>query len=1034
MNQKKHNWVIPAVIGLAFAELWLDSITPLGTADYIFYFLPVALTVLHYRPIVPIVTAILTSVLIVLGYFISPEGPLQAVAGQNRSYAAITIWVVALMVRMIIKTRLQVEENDWIKSGANEMANQIRGELTPEEIGHNTLAYLAQYIDAKAGALYLYDDKKKVLTFTAGHAFVPDNARKTIQLGDGLLGQAAKDKSVKELQDVPADYMQISSSLGARRAGCIVVYPLLADNKLIGAIELAFSGHTLGTVKLLMDQVAEPLAISVRSAQSRDALNLLLNQTQQLAEELQAQQEELRVSNEELEQQTKALKETHVKLENQQSELEQTNQQLEEQTQTLEHQKLILDEKNRYLETAQSDLETKSQEIARSSQYKSEFLANMSHELRTPLNSTLILAKLLSENKPGTLTDEQRKYADIIYTSGNDLLNLINDILDLSKVEAGKMDVNPEVVDLESLKTSFEATFKPQAMNKKLDFKIEIDQQLPASIITDRLRLEQIVRNFLSNAFKFTEKGFVQLQIYKNPKGVSFAISDSGIGIPQEQQDVIFEAFRQADGTSNRKYGGTGLGLSISKELSSLLGGEIAVKSAVGQGSTFILTVPFELKEEKQEVKVPEIVTYKKETTEEVPAAVVKFSFEDDRERLAKFARRILIIEDDETFAQILLDLAREMKFAALVAPTAEEGQRLALLHAPHAILLDMRLPDHSGMLVLDQLKMNSKTRHIPVHVISSSDFSKSAMEMGAIGYMMKPVQREELQVAFSNLTSLMSQKEKRVLVVEDDEVQRDHIVNLISDSHVTVEAVITAKEALDKLAEKTYDCMIMDLSLPDLSGHELLSKLSNESHNYSYPPVIVYTARDLTREEEERLRQYSGSIIIKGAKSPERLLSEVTLFLHRVETELPPERQKMLKDLRNRDKTLEDRKILVVDDDVRNIFALTAALENYGAKIIVARNGREAIDRVLTTPDLDMVLMDIMMPEMDGYEAMKKLRLNKKFEKLPIIALTAKAMRDDQEKCIEAGANDYLPKPINMDKLLSLIRVWLPNQRSFFN
>lgn len=659
------------------------------------------------------------------------------------------------------------------------------------------------------------------------------------------------------------------------------------------------------------------------------------------------------------------------------------------------------------------------------------------------LNSTLILAKLLADNKPGNLTEEQIKYANIIHTSGNDLLNLINDILDLSKVEAGKMTVNPEVVDLDSLKKTLEALFKPHAESKKLDFKIEVESSVPVSIITDRMRLEQILKNFLSNAMKFTDKGFVQLQIYREPKGVSFAISDSGIGIAPEQQDVIFEAFRQADGTSNRKYGGTGLGLSISRELSHLLGGDITVKSAVGQGSTFVLTVPLEYKAKQAQASeafsapTPAPVTPRpKPMDAQTPTETITqtFSFEDDREKLSKHGRKILIVEDDENFARILFDLAHEMKFGALVAATAEEGLKLAQRYVPHAVLLDMRLPDHSGLLVLDQLKMNSKTRHIPVHVISSSDFSRSAMEMGAIGYMLKPVKREQLQVAFSNLSSIMGQKEKSVLVVEDDMVQRDHIVSLITDDFVNVDAVVNAKDALAKLAEKTYDCMIMDLSLPDLSGYELLAKLSNESHNYSYPPVIVYTARDLTPEEEEKLRQYSGSIIIKGAKSPERLLSEVTLFLHRVETELPLERQKMLKDLRTREKSLEERKILVVDDDVRNIFALTSALENYGAKVIVARNGREAIEKVVTNEDLDLVLMDIMMPEMDGYEAMRKLRMNKKYEKLPIIALTAKAMKDDQEKCIEAGANDYLPKPLNVDKLLSLIRVWLPHQRSFLN
>lgn len=1039
MSKEKNQWIIPVVIVLTFVEFFIDAYTPLGTADYIFYFIPVALTVIYHRPTFPLFTAALATVLIFIGYFVSPEGSVKNLAAVNRSFAGINIWIVAFMVRMIIRARKQVEEGDWLKTGVNMVADRVRGELGPEEIGHNTLEFLADYINAKAGTLYLYDEQKNVLEFSSGHAFSPGSERLTIKLGDGLIGQAAKDRKINELTHLTKEYFKISSSLGEKAPESVVVAPLLADNKLVGVIELAFDHESMPKVKELLEQISENLAIAIRSAQNRWALQVTLNQAQQLSEELQAQQEELRVSNEELEQQTKALKEGHVKMENQQAELEQTNQQLEEQTQILENQKLMMDEKNRNLQHAQKTLEEKSDEIARASQYKSEFLANMSHELRTPLNSTLILAKLLSDDKPGTMTAEQKKYADIIYSSGNDLLNLINDILDLSKVEAGKMIASPEVVSIESLKKNMDSMFRAQALSKNLDFKVEVEPLVPASIITDRQRLEQILKNFLSNAFKFTDKGFVQLQIYRDPKGVSFAISDSGIGIPQEQQEVIFEAFRQADGTSNRKYGGTGLGLSISKELSHLLGGEISVKSAIDHGSTFILSIPLELIVEK-EAPQSEIPTHfekskpKAESVETSPAALVTFSFEDDRLNLTKNSRKILIIEDDETFAKILLDLAREMKFSALVAPTAEEGLRLAEMHSPQAILLDMRLPDHSGLLVLDQLKTNTKTRHIPVHVISSSDFSKSAMEMGAIGYMHKPVKREQLQSAFTNLTSLMSAKEKHVLVVEDDEVQRMHITDLINDEYIKVDAVETAMDALKKLANKTYDCMIMDLSLPDLSGYELLSRLSNESNHYSYPPVIVYTARDLTIEEEGKLRQYSGSIIIKGAKSPERLLSEVTLFLHKVETELPPERQKMLKEFRNREKTLEDRKILIVDDDVRNIFALTSALETYGAKIIVARNGREAIDKIMTTPELDLVLMDIMMPEMDGYEAMRKLRMNKKFEKLPIIALTAKAMKDDQEKCLEAGANDYLPKPIIIDKLLSLIRVWLPNQRSFLS
>ncbi len=785
-------------------------------------------------------------------------------------------------------------------------------------------------------------------------------------------------------------------------------------------------------VKDFLELIAESSAIGLRSAQHKSKLADLLAETQQFAEELQAQQEELRVANEELEQQTRALKESHQKLENQQAEMEQTNQQLEEQAQILEHQKITLDERNRDLTGAQRTLEEKAKELQKSGQYKSEFLANMSHELRTPLNSTLILAKLLGDNKPGNLNAEQVKYAQIIYNSGQDLLNLINDILDLSKVEAGKMTLNPEHVLVRQVTKNLEGTFLPIAKEKGLEFKVHIDDDVPLSFTTDRQRLEQVLRNFLSNAFKFTSKGGISLHIFHSLRGLNFSVADTGVGIQPEQQKIIFEAFRQADGTISRKFGGTGLGLSISKELARVLGGHIDVSSTQGEGSTFTLTLPLEFGTTPDipvQVEIKPHVPAKEPTKPEVPKA---FSFLDDRDQIQNFNRKMLIIEDDEPFAKILFDLAHEMKFGALVTSSGHEGIELAEKHLPHAIALDINLPDHSGMIVLDHLKMQPKTRHIPVHVISSEDFSRSALEMGAAGYMLKPVKREKLHSAFKNMTSHMEQKTRSVLVIEDDQVQRQNIIELIQDKEVKVDAVTSSEEALEKLKSKTYDCMIMDLSLPGMSGYDLLSQISNENSVYSFPPVIVYTARDLTREEEVKLRLYSGSIIIKGAKSPERLLSEVTLFLHRVETELPPERQKMLRELRNRDKNLEGRTILVVDDDVRNIFALTSALENQGAKIESARNGKEALLKLGQHADIDLVLMDIMMPEMDGYEAMRHIRQDKKLKELPIISLTAKAMKDDKEKCLEAGANDYLAKPIQMDKLLSLLRVWLPSNNKF--
>lgn len=929
---------------------------------------------------------------------------------------------------------LELEKQDWLKSLQVEITSQARGINNLKEICSSTLSKLCHILDARVGAMYLVDNQH--LKLAAGHAVSGEDAKakEVLDFGEGILGQSAKEMKVMRV-DTPSSYLKINSALGETAPTTILALPLIANDQTIAMIELAFTK----TVSESDIEIAETLATTasqiLSSAKYTHRIQELLEESRRAAQELQAQQEELKTTNEELEQQTHILKETHFKLQSQQTELEQTNQQLEEQTQALESQAKTLNDKNTELLALQDNLKDKARELQISSQYKSEFLANMSHELRTPLNSSLILAKLLSENKQGNLTEEQVKFANIIYTSGNDLLNLINDVLDLSKVEAGKMTISPENFQLKDIFRDLELIFTPVAKDRGLQFNVKSDAVNQVTINTDRMRLEQILKNFLSNALKFTQKGSVTLAARQEKNGVAIEVTDTGIGIPEEQQQTIFEAFTQADGTTNRKYGGTGLGLSISRELSRILGADISVKSTPGKGSTFTLHLPLVFTPQTATESIVEIlpkpVLPKRETP--VPEQeIVKFSFEDDRDTIEKFNRRMLIIEDDENFAKILFDLAHEMSFGAVVAPTAEEGLRLTQLTSPQAIVLDIRLPDHSGMVVLDQLKMQPKTRHIPVHVISNEDFSEDAMAMGAIGYMLKPVKREELTNAFSTLSTLMGKKQKTVLVVEDDQVQREHIGRLVADPNVTIESVETAGEALKHLAKKTYDCMIMDLSLPDMSGHELLEKLIQVDSPYSYPPVIVYTARDLTREEEERLRQYSKSIIIKGAKSPERLLSEVTLFLHRVENELPLEQQKMLKELRSRDKTLDKKNILMVDDDIRNIFSLTAALEQYGAVITPARNGHEALSKLEIMESVDLVLMDIMMPEMDGYEAMRRIRLEKKYASLPIIALTAKAMKDDQEKCLAAGANDYLSKPINVDKLLSLIRVWLPTKRSF--
>jgi signal transduction histidine kinase/DNA-binding response OmpR family regulator len=762
-------------------------------------------------------------------------------------------------------------------------------------------------------------------------------------------------------------------------------------------------------------------------------LQEVLAETQQLNEELQVQQEELKTANEELEEQSRILKESQAHLETQQVELEQTNEQLAEQAQVLADQRDAMDLKNTELNQAQTQLEERAEELQRSSKYKSEFLANMSHELRTPLNSSLILAKLLAENPQENLSAEQVKFAESIYSAGNDLLNLINDILDISKVEAGKLEIRPENTSVARLVDGLRGMFQPLAADKQLDFQVEVQDDAPSMIYTDRQRVEQVIKNLLSNAVKFTEKGRVSLTVTTAPNhGIAFIVSDSGIGIADDQQESIFEAFRQADGTTNRRYGGTGLGLSISRDLATLLGGSIHVTSTPGQGSSFSLILPqqyFEPGDAPVEPlrALPALTATQVAPIAVAPAVVQEIArFDDDRHKAPFTERCILVVEDEPNFAHILYDLAHELGYQCLVAHGADEGYDLARQFIPDAILLDMRLPDHSGLTVLQRLKEHAETRHIPVHVISVEDRVEAAMHMGAIGYAVKPTTREELKDVFGRLEAKLTQKVKRVLLVEDDDLQRDSISRLIGDEDIEITAVGLAQDALALLRTTVFDCMIIDLKLPDMLGNDLLKRMSTEDI-CSFPPVIVYTGRNLTRDEEAELRKYSRSIIIKGARSPERLLDEVTLFLHKVESRLSHDRQKMLKTARSRDKVFEGRKVLLVDDDVRNIFALTSALEQKGAVVVIGRNGHEAIERLNEFEDIDLVLMDVMMPEMDGFEATTLIRKEPRWRKLPIIAVTAKAMKDDQERCLQAGANDYLAKPIDLDRLFSLIRVWLP-------
>ncbi|GAA4021352.1 response regulator [Sphingomonas swuensis] len=919
----------------------------------------------------------------------------------------------------------------WLRSGEVGLSQAMLGDKDVRGLSGDIVDYLTSYTGAQAAVLFKGEHGVFQQMATLG---VPSEAKvpQRFALREGLLGRVAAEGAPMIIDDVPEGYLTIGSALGSDVPRHLVIAPLRADGLVNAVVELGFLKAVDDRVLELLEHVAQPAGTALRSAKYRTELQMLLEETQRQTEELQVQSEELKVSNEELEEQGRALKESAVRLEQQQVELEQTNSQLEEQAQLLEHQR---DD----IARSSAAVELKARELEQASQYKSDFLANMSHELRTPLNSLLILSKLLGDNPNGNLTDEQAQYARTIQASGNDLLNLINDILDLSKIEAGHVEVRPEEMAISRMVRDLQRTFDPIASERGLTFAIDIGDGAPADIVSDRQRLEQILKNLLANAFKFTEKGTVTLGIAKaEGDRLALTVSDTGIGIAPEQQQAIFEAFRQADGSINRKFGGTGLGLSISRELARLLGGSIALESEPGRGSRFTVTIPVDydpaLVAARPEpaaapAKSAPLAASPQPAMPKRKQAVRSAPLEDDRDHLGGGRRVLLIVEDDRTFAGIVRDIAREAAFQTLVAGTAEEALELAREHKPSGIVLDLGLPDQSGLAVLDRLKREDATRHIPIHVISASDQTQTAFSLGAMGYLVKPVKREELAHALETLEAQLTRTMRRVLIVEDDERQRDAVAKLLAGPEIETVGAGTAAECLKLLSEETFDCMVLDLSLPDTSGFSLLETLSKDG-DHSFPPVIVYTGHDLSQADEQRLRRYSNSIIIKGAKSPERLLDEVTLFLHQVVSELPPEQQKMIQQARHRDALLEGRTILVVEDDVRNVYSLTNILEPRGAKVRIARNGQEALDALGNKngeAPIDLVLMDVMMPVMDGLEATRRIRDDHRWGKLPIIMLTAKAMPDDQEKCLAAGASDYMAKPLDVDKLLSLVRVWMP-------
>ncbi|WP_290920034.1 response regulator [Halodesulfovibrio sp.] len=998
------------------------------------------------------------------------------------------------LARSLDRMARKLQELDWLKSGKEGLDDAMRGEHSPQDLARIFISYLCRHMGAQLGAVYELDDK--VLELRASFAFSDRKGNfNRFVLGEGLVGQAAYENEVLIFTNITEDAPTVNYGTGDAFPNAYMAVPISFEEAVVGVILLGSMEPFTVSQRTFIEQNIENIAILMNASQSRQLVHELLEQAQQQREELrvtneeleeqtnallesesrlQQQQEELRVTNEELEGQAKVLKESQSELQAQQEELRVINEELEERTSALEEQKTAIAVKNSELVKAQKAVKQKAQDLEVASKYKSEFLANMSHELRTPLNSILILSQLFGQNKDGNLSEKQIESAKAIHSSGSDLLTLINEILDLSKIEAGKIELMIEPVGVSNLICDINRLYKDLAEEKGITFDVTVDSAVPASLETDSQRLQQVLRNLLTNAFKFTHQGTVSLAISRPPQEladelgidasntISFAVADDGIGIPKEKQAAIFQAFQQADGSTSRNYGGTGLGLSISRELARLLQGAIYLESEEGKGSTFTVVLPefynadLFVSKDVEHVELPlaaggeqfasseSVERDAAETASKVEiqadtsskeaepvtvqqAAPYKESeyVEDDRTSITPDSRSLLIIEDDWNFAKIMRDLGRERGFLCLVAEDGETGLHFADYYKPSAIILDVGLPGIDGWTVMERLKDNPKLRHIPVHFMSAHDNSLDALRMGAIGYLAKPVTMEHVEEAFSALEDVISKPVRNLLLVEDDKIQCQSIKELIGNGDVKTTDVATGREAYEELSNGNYDCMILDLGLEDMSGFDLLEKI-RLSEAAMRVPVIIYTGRDLTQEEEKQLSKYAESIIIKGVKSPERLLDESALFLHRVESDLPHEKQQMLKMVHDKESVLNGKKIMIVDDDMRNVFALSSVLEDRNMDVVVAKNGIECLEKLEEVDSIDCILMDIMMPKMDGYEAMTEIRKKSEFAKLPIIALTAKAMKGDRSKCIDAGASDYLSKPVNTDKLLSMMRVWL--------
>jgi signal transduction histidine kinase/DNA-binding response OmpR family regulator/CHASE3 domain sensor protein len=923
-----------------------------------------------------------------------------------------------------------LSDKEWLQTGAALISETAIGEQGVQQLSSKALQVTENYSGSSVGAFYLYSGNHR-LNFVSGYAFTPTTDKKNIAVGDGIIGEVAATQKEIFLPETTGSPLQISYATGSLKPVSIFGFPVCYENKLIGVIELGSLHIYSERDRQFFRNAANVIAIAINIAQNRERLQELLEEIQAQSEELQAQHEELELINTEMEAQTEKLQVSEEELKVQQEELMQTNRELEDRSKLLEEKNELIGHRNR-------EIQKKAEELTQSTKYKSEFLANMSHELRTPLNSILLLSRLMAENKENNMSREQVEYAQVIQSSGNGLLELIDEILDLSKIESGKMDLDYSHVSFKQLMDDMRMLFDPLAREKGLQFHCETDPDMITEIETDKMRLEQILKNLLSNAFKFTNTGSISLRIKPDPRArgrfILFEVQDSGIGIPGDKLGLIFEAFQQADGSTRRKFGGTGLGLSISRELSYLLKGDLSVRSKEEEGSVFTLRIPVsrDIQQEQYNVIVPAVTTsssnsprenerpLSKLTLSEIPKGIA-----DDRGDILPGDKIILIIEDDIHFATMLLNYTRSQHYKAIVAVRGDEGVQLAKTYCPLGILLDIQLPVKNGWEVMAELKKDSATRHIPVHIMSSFEAKKESLTRGAVNFINKPVSMDQMPEVFRRIESVINREKSKVLIVEENPKHAQALNYYLSSYEVKSSITKSIPESIQALHREEVNCVILDMGLPETRNYDKLEQIKS-TPGFENIPIIIFTGKSFSRTEEQRIKQYADSIVLKTAHSYQRILDEVSLFLHVMDQQQKNKTTNGLERLGSLDTVLKNKTALLADDDVRNIFSLTKILEQHKMRIIPAIDGKEALEKMNAHPEVNIVLMDMMMPEMDGYESIRKIRQTPAFKDIPIIAITAKAMTGDREKCIQAGASDYISKPVDMDQLISLLRIWL--------